>query len=515
VRVGAVVLPFVCWSTQASCRRSRVGRAREDLAGESAPARGRARVKASLAAGFALLLVGCLAPSGARPPNVVLILTDDQGAADLGLLGTPGIVTPSLDRLAGEGARFTDFYAAQPVCSASRAAFLTGCYPQRLGLHGALGPRSELALALEETTLAELLRARGYATALFGKWHLGATREFLPTRQGFERFYGLACSHDMWPHHPESPEAWGDLPLYDGEEIVAWNADPAGYTEAFQARAEDFVREQAAAGRPFFLFLAHPMPHVPLAAGPAFVGRTGAGPYADVLAEIDAGVGRLLAVLAETGVERDTLVLFSSDNGPWLSYGDHAGSAGVLREGKGTTFEGGVRVPFLARWPGHIPAGRVVDAPVMAIDVLPTVAELAGAPLPPLAIDGRSLAPLLLGRETRPPHEALFFTYGVNDLEAVRAGRWKLHFPHAYRTMRGRTPGADGVPGPYDSARTGLELYDLGTDPGETRDVAALHPEVVANLQRLADGQRRLLGDELTGVRGSANRAPGKARPGP
>jgi len=469
--------------------------------------------RAPCLAGLVLAATACRAPAATRPtrpPNVILVLTDDQGWADLGLLGTPGIVTPHLDRMAAEGARFTDFYAAQPVCSASRAAFLTGCYAQRLGLSGALGPRSPIGIAAEETTLAELLGARGYETALFGKWHLGDAPEFLPTRHGFQRFFGLPYSHDMWPRHPESPDAWGDLPLLEGERVIAWNADPDAYTAAFNARAEAFVREMGGRGQPFFLMLAHPMPHVPLGAGPDFRGRTD-GLYGDVLAEIDAGVGRLLAALEETGQTENTLVLFSSDNGPWLSYGNHAGSAGRLREGKGTTFEGGVRVPFLARWPGRIPAGLVVETPAMAIDVLPTVAGFAGAPLPPLAIDGRDLGPLLLGTRRESPHEAYFFTYGRNELQALRAGRWKLHFPHGYRTMRQRLPGLDGIPGLYDyGVRTGLELYDLEADPAESLDVAARHPEVVARLERLADDHRRRLGDELTGTVGRENRAPGR-----
>lgn len=458
------------------------------------------------------LAAACHAPAGSPPRarNVVLVLTDDQGAGDLGLLGTPGIRTPNLDRLAREGARLTDFYAAQPVCSASRAAFLTGCYPERLGLHGALGPRSPIGISPAETTLAELCAARGLSTALFGKWHLGDAQAFLPRAHGFQRFYGLPYSHDMWPHHPESPDAWGDLPLYDDERVVAWNADPARYTREFSTRALEWMRGELVAGRPFFLYLAHPLPHVPLAVDPAFAGATGAGLYADVLAEIDAGVGALLDELERHDAARDTLFLFSSDNGPWLSYGDHAGSSGGLREGKGTTFEGGVRVPFLARWPGAIPAGRVSGAPAMAIDVLPTVAAALGAPLPQLPIDGRDLLPLLRGASEDSPHEALFFAYGVNALEAVRAGRWKLHFPHTYRTLRGE-PGHGGIPGQYDyGARIGLALFDLASDPGERTDVAAQHPEVVLWLTELADAHRRELGDALTGAVGTANRAPGR-----
>ena len=466
-----------------------------------------------LAAAFlALAASACLAPDSSPPRarNVIVVLTDDQGWADLGCLGTPGIVTPHLDRLAREGARLTDFYVAQPVCSASRAALLTGCYPQRIGIAGALGPGSRVGLASEETTLAELCAARGLSTALFGKWHLGDAPAFSPLRHGFQRFQGLHYSNDMWPHHPESADAWGDLPLLDGERVVAWNADPARYTREFSEQALAWMRGELAAGRPFFLYLAHPLPHVPLAVSADLRGRTGAGLYADVLAEIDAGVGALLDELERHDAARDTLFVFTSDNGPWLSYGDHAGSAGILREGKGTTFEGGVRVPCLVRWPGVIPAGRVIHAPAMTIDVVPTVASALGTPLPALPIDGRDLLPLLTGASEESPHPALFFSYGENALEAVRAGRWKLHFPHGYRTLRG-PPGRDGIPGTYDyGARIGLELFDLERDPGEQHDVAARHPEVVARLTALADAHRAELGDSLTGVVGRGNRPAGR-----
>jgi arylsulfatase A-like enzyme len=459
-----------------------------------------------------LLFTGCQAPDGipARARNVIIVVTDDQGQADLGCLGTPGIRTPRLDRMASEGARFTDFYAAQPVCSASRAAILTGCYPERIGITGALGPRSPIGIAERETTLAELLGEQGFSTALFGKWHLGDAFEHLPRRHGFQRFFGLPYSHDMWPRHPESPDAWGDLPFYDDDVVLGWNEDPARYTGEFSRRALAWMRAELEAQRPFFLMLAHPMPHVPLAVGAEFRGATGAGLYADVLAEIDAGVGALLDELERHGATRDTLVVFTSDNGPWLSYGDHAGSTGPLREGKGTTFEGGVRVPCLVRWPARVPAGRVVRAPVMAIDLLPTIAAATGTSVPELPIDGLDLAPLLSGESEQSPHEALFFSYGTNALEAVRAGRWKLHFPHGYRTLVG-APGHGGIPGRYDyGARIGLALFDLELDPGERQDVAREHPDVVARLSALADEHRHELGDSLSGVVGRANRPPGR-----
>jgi len=445
-------------------------------------------------------------------PDLVVIFTDDQGYADVGVFGARGFETPNLDRMAREGMRFTDFYVAQPVCSASRAALLTGCYPNRIGIHGALGPGARHGIADGELTLAELCKSKGYRTALFGKWHLGHHPRFSPLRHGFDEFYGIPYSNDMWPYHPENPEAWGDLPTLSGEEVVGTNTDQSRFTTDFTERAVDFIERSAAAGDPFFLYLAHPMPHVPLSVSDKFEGRTPAGLYGDVIEEIDWSVGRVLDALERTGRAENTLVVFTSDNGPWLSYGNHAGSARPLREGKGTTFEGGVRVPCLMRWPARIPAGAVCGEPVMTIDVLPTVAGLIGAELPARAIDGKDVAPLITGvAGARSPHEAYFFYYHENQLEALRSGRWKLHFPHRYRTMVGRDAGKDGIPGKYDHAQsTPLVLYDLEHDVAESEDVAERHPEVVARLTALADGMRAELGDALTERQGRGRRPPGR-----
>lgn len=446
----------------------------------------------------------------AAPPNVVVVYTDDQGWADIGVQGAVGFTTPNIDRLAQQGVRFTDFYVSQPVCSASRTSLLTGCYANRVGIHGALGPRSSVGISSEETTLAELCKSRGYHTAIFGKWHLGDSPEFLPTRHGFDEYYGIPYSNDMWPHHPENPEAWGDLPTIEGETAVGYNTDQTKFTTDFTQRAVSFI--ERCGSEPFFLYLAHPMPHVPLHVSDKYAGKTKRGLYGDVIEEIDWSVGEVLKALERTGVAENTLVIYASDNGPWLSYGDHAGSTGPLREGKGTTFEGGVREPFIARWPGEIPAGSVCSEPAMTIDVLPTVARLIGAELPERKIDGLDIWPLLSGEEgAKSPHEALFFYYHENHLEAMRSGRWKLHFPHKFRTMEGQTPGEGGIPGKYSyQARTGLELYDLQKDIGEQRDVAAKHPEVVERLSKLADEMRAELGDQLTEVKGSGNREPGR-----
>ena len=470
-----------------------------------------------------LTLVLCPAPGtlsaqeSARPstPNVVIVFTDDQGWGDVGVQGARGFSTPNLDRLAAEGVRLSDFYAAQPVCSASRAALLTGCYPNRIGITGALAPSDRIGISADETTLGELFRSRGYATAHFGKWHLGHLEPFLPTRHGFDVYYGVPYSHDMWPFHPDGPKPWRDLPTIDGEQVVELNQDPARWTGELTERALAFVERCAAEERPFFAYLAHPLPHVPLGASAAWLGRSEAGLYGDVIEEIDASVGALLDAFERLGIDEQTLLVFSSDNGPWLSYGDHAGSTGGLREGKGTTFEGGVRVPFLARWPGVLPAGRVCSEPAMTIDVFPTLARLLGAPEARAGrpIDGLDIWPLLVGEPgARTPHEALFFYYHRNDLEALRCGRWKLHLPHGYRTMRGREPGSGGSPGNYDySARIGLALFDLTVDPDESEDLAAREPAVVRALLEIVEGMRDDLGDDLTGREARGARPPGLA----
>lgn len=440
---------------------------------------------------------------------MVLIVADDLGWGDLGCYGQRKWRTPHLDALAERGARFTDFYVTQPVCSASRAAILTGCYPNRVGIQGALVPSSLHGLAASETTLAEVARSRGYATACIGKWHLGWQPQFLPTRQGFDEFFGIPYSNDMWPGHPENPKDWPALPLFEGERVIEFVEDQSEFTARYTARAVDFIERSVAQRRNFFVYLAHPMPHAPLFASARFRGRSGAGLYGDVIEELDASLGAIDAALERLGVADDTLIVFTSDNGPWLSYGEHAGDTGGLREGKGTTFEGGVRVPFIARWPGRIRAGTVVSEPAMTIDLLPTIARALHAPAPPLPIDGCDITALLTGEPgARSPHDALLFHYHAGHLEALRAGRWKLHLPHSYRTLREGERARDGVPVEYDyGARIELSLFDLVDDPGETRNVAAEHPALVERLCALAERAVQELGDGSRGLRGSAVRA--------
>jgi arylsulfatase A-like enzyme len=462
----------------------------------------------SIAAGLLLAsgLFSAPAAPADRPPNIVLIFADDLGYADVGCFGARGYTTPNIDRLAREGIKFTDFYVAQAVCSASRTALLTGCYPNRLGILGALGPDAKIGISDNERTIAQVLKPRGYATAVFGKWHLGHHPRFLPTRHGFDEYFGLPYSNDMWPKHPTN-RSFPDLPLIDGEKVVEHNPDQRMLTTWYTERAVRFIR--ANKERPFFLYVPHSMSHVPLHVSDKFAGKTERGLFGDVISEIDWSVGQVLAALKKEGLDDRTLVIFTADNGPWLSYGDHAGSAGPLREGKGTSFEGGVREPFVARWPGHIPAGAVCHEPVMTIDLLPTFARLAGAQPPAdRIIDGRDISPLLLGQPgAHSPHEALYFYWG-RDLQAVRSGRWKLHLPHPYTSLE--TPGGGGKPGKYVTRTIELSLFDVESDPGETTNVAASHPDVVQRLQQMAESARDDLGDRATKRTGKNLREPGR-----
>jgi arylsulfatase A-like enzyme len=450
-------------------------------------------------------------PAGAqRLPNFVIVYTDDQGYQDLGCFGSPDIKTPNLDGLCAAGMKFTEAYVAQAVCSASRTALLTGCYPNRLGILGALGPGAKHGIADSEMTLGEVVKQRGYATAVFGKWHLGHLPRFLPVRHGFDEYLGLPYSNDMWPYHPTAK--FPPLPLIEGDQVVNPNVtaqDQAQLTTWYAERAVRFIEKNK--DRPFLLYVPHSMPHVPLYVSDKFKGKSAAGLYGDVIMEIDWSVGRILETLRRHGLEGNTLVMFASDNGPWLSYGDHGGRAGPLREGKGTVWEGGVRTPMIVSWPGVVPAGSVCREPVMTIDVVPTVAGIVGAKLPDHTIDGRDILPLLKAAPgATSPHDALYFYWGQH-LQAVRGGKWKLHFPHKYRTMAGKPGGTGGKPGPYADAETPLALYDLEADIGETANVADQHPDVVKRLTALADRARADLGDTATGQKGAGVREPGRA----
>jgi arylsulfatase A-like enzyme len=481
---------------------------------------------ASLAAGTAgLALLGPSsesAPRGTprRPPNVVLIFMDDMGYGDIGCYGATGYETPAIDRLAADGMKFTDFYVPQAVCSASRAALLTGCYSERVGIQGALMPWATIGLGPTERTMADVLRTRGYATACFGKWHLGHHQPFLPLQHGFDEYFGLPYSNDMWPVDFDGKPAtsgakasYPPLPLIRGNDpagLVQTPADQDKLTGLYTKHALDFIDRNRA--RPFFLYLPHSMVHIPLGASPAFRGRSRKGLYGDVMMEVDASVGAITARLARHGLERDTIVIFTSDNGPWRNFGAHGGSPGPFREGKGTEFEGGVRMPCLVRWPGRVPAGSITSRIASTIDLLPTIAAAAGAALPPNRIDGVSLLPILEGDRSANPRRQFFYYYG-RQLRAVRRDQWKLMLPHTSDSYAGQEPGQNGFPGKIGQLKVELALYDLGADPGETRDIAATHPEIVAELQALAETARDDLGDALTGRTGKGVREPGRLAP--
>jgi len=466
--------------------------------------------KASLAAAaFALNGCGSSFKQASRidKPNVVIIFCDDVGYADVGVFGAKGYKTPHLDRMAAEGVKFTDFYAAAPSCTPSRAALMTGCYPQRVSLPNVIGPNAKVGISSDEKTIAEILKPLGYATACYGKWHLGDKPKFLPMRHGFDDYFGLPYSNDMWPHHPTS-DRYPDLPLIEGERVIEYNPDQTQLTTWYTERSVKFIEKNK--DRPFFLYLPHSMAHVPLFVSDKFKGKSERGLYGDVMMEIDWSVGQILSTLKRLGIDKKTLVIFSSDNGPWLSYGDHAGSALPLREGKGTTFDGGQRESTIMRWPGRIPTGLVCKEPASTMDILPTVAELTGAELPAHTIDGKNIWPLMSGKPgAKSPHEAFFYYRGY-ALEAVRSGKWKLHLPHAYRTLAGRQGGTGGRPAKYEQGKIGLSLFDLEKDIGERNDVSAQYPDVVERLLALADQMRRELGDSSKKIKGSGRREPGR-----
>lgn len=459
------------------------------------------------------------ATSSDRPPNFVIIYIDDMGYADIGPFGAKRYATPHLDELAREGRIFTDFYVSQAVCSASRAALMTGCHNVRIGILGALGPQSRNGISEAEVTIGEIAKQKGYATACFGKWHLGHHRQFLPMQHGFDEYFGLPYSNDMWPYHPgvrhlpleERLKKWPHLPLIDGNDVKipqVTAAEQNQLTTWYTEHAVAFIEKNRAT--PFLLYLPHSMVHVPLHVSDRFRGKSGAGLFGDVVMEVDWSLGQIIATLRRLDLDRNTCVIFTSDNGPWLSYGDHAGSAAPLREGKGTMFDGGCRVPCVMWWPGRIPAGTRCQEPAMTIDILPTIAGLIGAKLPEHKIDGLDIWPLMAGEKgARSPHEYLSFYWGEN-LEAVRSGNWKLHFPHKYRTLGGKPGGTGGIPADYEVGQIGLSLFDLKTDPGETTDVAAQHPDVVKRLEGFAEATRRDLGDRSRKIIGAGIRPCGK-----
>ena len=443
-------------------------------------------------------------------PNIVFILADDLGYADLSSYGSKFINTQFLDEMALSGAKLTSYYSSQAVCSASRAAILTGAYSNRIGINGAFGPNSKTGINENELLISEMLKENGYKTGIFGKWHLGDADEFKPTRHGFDEFFGILFSNDMWPFHPEIPNAFpDDLMLYRNEKPIETLSDQSDLTKRITDESIRFINENK--DNPFFLYIPHPQPHVPLFASSDFNGSTGEGLYADVITEIDFSVGRILDALEKNGISENTIVVFTSDNGPWLSYGEHAGESGIYREGKGTAWEGGQRVPCIVKYPHEISAGTVIDEPLMGIDWLPTFADLTNSKLSSNKIDGKNIWPLLTSETNKSPHEALFFYYKQNELHAVRSGDWKLYFPRSYRSLNGRPGGKDGIPVKYDqNIVSENELYNLKIDPKELNNVLNNYPEIVNKLEKMGENARYDLGDNLTKVKGAGTREVGK-----
>ena len=448
-----------------------------------------------------LLAAAPLAAQSGKKPNLVVILADDLGYGDLGCYGSKANRTPHVDRLAAEGIRFTDFYTPMPFCAPTRASLLTGRYPFRTTVTANPAPdggSNDLGLPQSELTLAEILREAGYVSCCLGKWHLGHTPEFLPRTQGFDEYYGILYSNDMRP-----------VQLVENERVVEYPVVQGKLTGMYTQRAISFIERNRE--RPFFLYLAHAMPHKPLAASEDYYsnGGTPEALYADVMRELDDSVGAILAKLRSAGLDESTLVIFTSDNGPWFG-----GSTGGLRAMKGSTFDGGVRVPMIARWPGRIAGGRVSQHVAGIIDICPTLVDAAGARLPTdRVIDGRSLLGLMTGTANVGPHEAegLFILSGA-ELRAIRWGKWKLHVrppapgpayldeAEAAKWVDPRGP--DGItliaqyeqarPNSYPGLRTGdaprpMMLFDMESDPGEQRDVAPHYPEVVTRLKKLFD----------------------------
>lgn len=457
---------------------------------------------------FFYLLIGLLLFSCVKnetTPNIVFILTDDLGYGDLSSYGSETINSENIDQLAKDGVKLTSYYAAQPVCSASRAAVLTGVYPNRIGIHNAFGPNSNSGINHSELTLAEMLKENGYSTGIFGKWHLGSKKEYFPTNHGFDEFYGILYSNDMWRWHPEYPEGYPeDLLLYRNENPIMEIIDQSDLTKDITSESIDFIKRNK--NNPFFLYIAHPQPHVPLFVSKDFENITGNGLYADVITEIDYSVGRVLRSLEENGLTENTIVVFTSDNGPWLSYGNHSGSSGIYREGKGTTWEGGVRVPSIIKFPNKLKS-RVIDEPVMAIDWMPTFAELTNSKLSANKIDGKNIWPLLTGETDSSPHEKLYFYYRVNELHSIRMNEWKIHFSRSYRSLNGRTGGVDGIPVKYEmNIIEQNELYNLKNDPRELYNVYNEFPEIAKKMEELGERARNELGDNLSGKKGMGMR---------
>jgi len=443
-------------------------------------------------------------------PNIIIIFTDDQGYGDLGCYGAEGFETPNIDKMAEEGMLFTDFYVSQAVCSASRASLMTGSYAERVGIQGALSPWNVTGLDPSKETIAKILKRRGYTNAIFGKWHLGHREKYLPLQNGFDEYTGLICSNDMWPVDYDGKPLTGEkksyyppMSFWEGNkpsEKIETLSDQGQITNKITARAVDFINRNK--DNPFFLYIPHPMPHQPIAASEKFLGKSKLGLYGDVIMEIDWSVGEIINALKKNNIDKNTLIIYASDNGPWLNYGKWGGSAGPLREGKGSMWEGGARVPCIMRWPGKIKSGQIIPNIAATIDILPTLAEIAGEKNIKNKIDGISLVPIMNNVPGANPRNELYYYYG-EKLIAIRKGKYKLVFPHVYRSYNNVKPGENLHPGAYSQGKAGLELYDLESDIGEKIDLALDLPGVVKELQIVGEKARSILGDKLTDRVGS------------
>jgi len=465
---------------------------------------------------FAFLLSACQTKK-AGFPHLVIIFIDDQGYADLGCYGAEGFETPNIDKLAIEGKKFTNFYVSEAVCSASRASLLTGCYAQRIGIRGALSALSFSGLHPEETTIASMLKQKGYSTAIYGKWHLGHHKEFLPFNFGFDEYFGLPYSNDMWPVGYDGKsisEGFKGLypELYLIKDSIPFKKilnlkEQEPLITMYTKKAVDFINRNKE--NPFFLYLPHSMVHVPLAVSEKYKGKSEQGMYGDVMMEIDWSVGEVVKALEEAGIDDNTLIIYASDNGPWLNFGNHGGSALPLREGKGTAWEGGVRVPCIMKWADEIEANSSTDEFMTTLDILPTIAAITKSSLPEKKIDGMNMLSFLKGEINESPRNEFYYYY-QGELCAIRKDDWKLVLPHKYRSYVGVEPGADGWPGPYARGESGLELYNLKDDISEKNDVAELYPEIVVELSEIAEEARRTLGDDILDLEGSENRSCGR-----
>jgi len=443
-------------------------------------------------------------------PNIVIIFTDDQGYSDIGVFGAQGFETPHLDQMAADGRMFTDFHVASPVCSPSRAALLTGCYPQRVGIPTVLFPenentewdpeqrRTKTGLHQDELTMAEMLKANGYATGCFGKWHLGHHKQFLPLQHGFDEYYGIPYSNDMRPGKNPGPKPYPTLPLLEGNELSRYLPDDQStITREYTEKAVDFIKRHR--DEPFFVYLPHTMPHIPLYVHEDFAGKSDSGIYGDVMEEIDWSVGQINSTLEDLGLADNTLVIFTTDNGPWLIFGAHGGSARPLREGKMTTFEGGMRTPCIMKWPGKIPKGTKCDELTATIDLMPTIAAITGSQLSDNKIDGKDISGLVLGKKGAVSPTENYYYYNGWELQAIRSGIWKLHLPHTYRAVvkdeNGNQYGMMNV-----SSQIELSLFNLEEDISEQHNIASENPDIVEELLQKAEEIKKELGNsEETG----------------